>query len=226
MMRLIIVALIGFLTLPLGLISSAHAQPLDRDDFVLPIATGFEGFPNHIQISTQYLPPEAGGLLFTTAGSSPQINSDFQMDYGPLANGNILATGTLLGSNQIELFFVNPMSTTAVGADIIFRNSFTTATLEVFDFAMVSLGSVITPPDMGDDDEVFLGFAAAGIHKAVFTFAPNDTFAGIDNLIWEQVPEPPGLALAALALIGAAIQRRDLRKSASAGVRSEASHAA
>jgi hypothetical protein len=196
----------------------ASAEPLNRGDFSpVALATGFEGFPNHTQLSTQY---QLSGIVFTTAGSSPQVNNDFEAQYGPLANGNILATGTSLGSNQIELRFVdpltgNPAATTGVGADIIFRNTGNTATLEVFDSDMLSLGSVTTGADGGPDDEVFLGIGVGFIHRAVFTFNASDTFAGIDNLIWEPVPEPTALMLAALALAGVVNRRLGVRRLAS-----------
>ena len=81
---------------------------IDRGDFSpVALATGFEGFPNHTQLSTQY---QSSGIVFTTAGSSPQANNDFEAQYGPLASGNILATGTTLGSNQIELRFLDPLT--------------------------------------------------------------------------------------------------------------------
>jgi hypothetical protein len=70
---------------------------------------------------------------------------------------------------------------------------------------------VTTAPDAGPTDEVFLGFGAAGIYKAVFTFAAGDSFAGIDNLIFEPVPEPTGLSIAALSIACMVITRTTRR---------------
>jgi hypothetical protein len=213
MIRNVVIALLGVLILPFALAPAVFAAPLSRGDFsASAIDIDFEGFPTHTQITTQY---QSLGVVFTTIGSSPQANNDFQAQYGPLASGNILAAGTSLGSNQIELSFVNPVTgdpaaTTGVGADIIFRNTGNFATLEVFDASMMSLGSVTTPPDMGDD-EVFLGFGATPIYKAILTFNASDSFVGIDNLIFEPVPEPATLVLAALAVIAAVNRRRDSR---------------
>jgi hypothetical protein len=189
----------------------AAAVPLDRGDFSgAAININFDGFPSHTQISTQY---QSQGVVFTTIGSSPETNSDFAGSYGPLASGSILATGQSLGTNRIEMSFVHPVSglptpTTGVGADIIFRDTGTTATLEVFDSNLSSLGSATTLPDGGPTDEVFLGFGTANIYKAVFTFGASDTLAGIDNLVFEPVPEPSAALLAILAACGMAGVRR------------------
>jgi hypothetical protein len=204
MTRTTIVALLAILSWHTSSMPIASAIPLNRGDFSpAAVDIDFEGFPTHTLISTQYQPL---GAVFTTIGGTPQANADNIPSYGPLASGNILATGVSLGSDHIEMSFVDPISglpaaTAGVGADIIFRDTGTVATLEVFDAAMSSLGLTTTAPDLGGTDEVFLGFSAPGIYKAVFTFAANDTFAGIDNLIFERVPEPSSLAMIALASI-------------------------
>jgi hypothetical protein len=84
--------------------------------------------------------------------------------------------------------FVDPMSglaapTSAVGADIIFRDTGKVARLEVFDASGASLGSLSTPPDTGFRDEVFVGFEDPVIFSATFVFDPSESIVGIDNLI-------------------------------------------
>lgn len=212
MTRKVVSILLGTLALPWSALNVSFAAPLNRVDFsAAAVDIDFEGFPTHTQISTQY---QSQGVVFTTAGSSPQANNDNAASYGPLAAGNILATGSSLGSSTIEMSFIDPVSnlpaaTSGVGADIIFRDTLSTATLEVFDAAMMSLGSVTTAPDAGPVDEVFLGFGAPGIYKAVFTFAVNDSFAGIDNLIFEPVPEPTALILCVAAFFSLSMCRRN-----------------
>lgn len=171
------------------------ADPIGRDDFSPDaIVINFDQFPdgsivpNHTVITTHY---EQWGVLFS-GPVDPTANGDHQYYYGPLASPpNVL----LEGGSEIWLDFVHPVSglpapTSAVGADIIFRDTGTVSMLEVFDDSGIRLGSVTSPPDTGIGDEIFIGFADPIIYSAIFYFNPGDDIVGIDNLILEPVPEP------------------------------------
>lgn len=143
------------------------------------------------------------GVLFS-GPSAPRANGQHQDHYGPLASPpNVL----IAGDSQIWLNFIDPFSgldapTSAVGADIIFRNTGDVTTLEVFDEFGVSLGSVTTPPDTDVGDEVFIGFSDPLIYSATFFFDTGDPTVGIDNLIMEPVPEPATILILGLGCIG------------------------
>jgi hypothetical protein len=174
--------------------NSVWAQPLTRIDFSLQaINIDFDLFPdgssvpNNTPITTQY---ENWGVLFSSL-STPQTSSNYQSSYGSLASPpNVL----LAGGSEITLNFMHPVSgmpvpISAVGADIIFRDTSDVTTLEVFDAFGYSLGFTTTPPDGGAGDEVFIGFADPRIHKAVFSFDTSDRTVGLDNLIFEPISE-------------------------------------
>ena len=155
------------------LAAPAMAGDLTRDDFSpLAVDVNFDVFPgggavpNGTLISDQY-----ADVGVTFAGPTfPEANGDFQSSYGPLASPpNVLLVGTNIGTDVITVTFVQPgdsdtpAETTAVGADVIFRDTGRVATLEIFDAEGASLGQAVTPPDGGAADEVFIGLAAPGI---------------------------------------------------------------
>lgn len=197
------------------LVTQASAATIGRAGFSAgAVNINFDSLPNHTPVSTQY---QALGVKFSGT-ALPQTNSDSTSFYGPLASPpNILLKQ---GGNIINLTFVNglagtPAPTSAVGADIIFRDTSDVTTLEVFGAGGVSLGTTTTLPDTGTGDEVFLGFAAPGILTARFTFDVGDTTVGIDDLIFETVvPEPTSAILllaGAIATAGAHLRKRRCR---------------
>jgi hypothetical protein len=190
----------------LALCVPTSGQPITRSDLALGSTNiTFNTLPNAIAVGVQYRPD---GADFSGTGGAPLIDNTNAQFYGPLANGNILrATGS-----NIMLRFVTPGggqgTTAAVGADIIFRETGQTTTLNVFSATDVLLGSVITPPDMGLGDEVFLGYAAPGIAYAVFVFDSRDLYVGIDNAAFGSIPSPGGAPFLAAGLVLMGWRRR------------------
>ena len=187
--------------------SPAMADLMTRSGFsAAAIDINFDQFPDGSNVASgtpitnQYA---EWGVLFS-GPSGPEANGDNQTYYVPLASPpNVL----IAGGSQIWLNFVDPVSglaasTSAVGADIIFRDTGDVTTLEVFDAFGVSLGSVTTPPDTGIGDEVFIGFSDPVIHSAIFFFDRGDSVVGIDNLIMEPVPEPGAILILGLGFVG------------------------
>ncbi len=190
---------VGLVAMPIV----AQAGPIDRVEFgPTAVDVDFEGFSNDTALTTQY---QTLGLVF----GGERVNNQFAASYGPLAMGNIL----LADGSSIEIEIVDPATglgstTSAIGADIVFRNTDDIARLNVYDAGMSLLGSVSTPPDTGAGDEVFLGFEADGIAFVEFVFDPSDSVVGLDNLVLRAVPAPGGIGLVAVLAVGGARRRR------------------
>ncbi len=206
------------LAIAASIAATALASPVDRIDFAPgAINIDFDTFPDASPvpsgtlIDTQY---QTVGAEFISETAPPTADGSASGFYGPLASGNILAAGSDFAGFTITVSFVDtmtfdPTTTNAVGADIIFVETNLNATLEVFDIDGLSLGSIASPIDQGAGDEYFLGYEAAGIASAVFTFSENESFAGIDNLVFgDLIPAPGATALLALAALTTTRRRR------------------
>lgn len=179
------------------LAASASAGVITRSDLSPSAVTiSFNDLANATPVTTQYQPIGATFLSQLGAPTTDNTNASF---YGPLGNGNILRSNGSSTTLRCVLPGGAPAATSAMGADIIFRDTNQTTTLRVYDVNDVLLGSAITPPDTGIGDEVFLGFAAPNIAYGVFEFDPADTYVGIDNASFEPIPAP---GIGAVLLVG------------------------
>lgn len=187
------------------LAASASAGVITRSDLSPGAVTiSFNDLANATPVTTQYQPI---GAAFLSQLGAPRTDSTNASFYGPLANGNILRSNGSSITLRCVLPGGSPAATSAMGADIIFRDTGQTTTLRVYDLNDMLLGSAITPPDTGPGDEVFLGFAAPNIAYGVFEFDPADTYVGIDNASFEPIPAP-GIGVVLLGSLAVAPRRR------------------
>jgi hypothetical protein len=159
-----------------------------------------------VAVGTQYQPL---GIIFTNAYASDYWSSQATTSYPTVAYGESDCEYNSVSAAPVTAYFVVPGTGTQAPTDYVelltaWADSGATVMLEGFD---LNGGLVASDTNVGAGwpNATPLSISAAGIYSIKVTFGANDDVDGIDDLYFNApVPEPTGVALIGLGVLGVA----------------------
>lgn len=192
---------------PGHLLSALALSALSLSSFAAPtIYTSSAAFLN--QVLPGSYTENFDGL--STPPSGPAAFSNGLFSYTVSAPLDLYASGTFLGTNQID----DPLTITFTSGNVaaIGANFFATNIADDFQSVQISLllsdGTVETFTPTSEADS-YRGFVADAFITSLTISGPGQSlYAALDNLTVGTVPEPASFALVGLALAGLAATKR------------------